>query len=100
MDIFHVGGKPYVAFVDYTTNFFDISQLPNKLSSKVVVHAKHVHTQSNHLKQKGQNSQQVHSKLSRNNGTLNMSPQVHTIPKLMAKSKGQFKQLRKASKKH
>ena len=26
MDIFHLGGKPYLALVDYTTNFFDISQ--------------------------------------------------------------------------
>ena len=38
-----------------------------------------------------QNSQQVHSKLSQNNETLNMSPQVHTIPKVMNKSKVQFK---------
>ena len=26
---------------DYTTNFFDISQLPDKLSSMVVIHVKH-----------------------------------------------------------
>ena len=39
MDIFHLGGKPYLALVDYT-NFFDISQLPDKLCSTVVIHAK------------------------------------------------------------
>ena len=41
MDIFHLGRKLYLALVDYTTNFFDISQLPDKLSSKVVIHEKH-----------------------------------------------------------
>ena len=42
VDIFHLGGKPYLALVDYTTlvDFFDISQLPDKLSSTVVIHAK------------------------------------------------------------
>ena len=34
-----------------------------------------------------QNSQEVHSKLSENNGTSNMSPQVHTITKVMDKFK-------------
>ena len=38
MDIFHLGGKPYLDLVDYTTNFFDISQLPNKLSFSEVAH--------------------------------------------------------------
>ena len=28
--------------VDYTTNFFNISQLPDKLSSMVAIHAKHL----------------------------------------------------------
>ena len=41
-DIFHLRGKPYLIIVDYTTNFFDISQLPNKLSSTVVAHTKHL----------------------------------------------------------
>ena len=41
MDIFHIGGKLYLALVDCTINFFNISQLSNKLSSTVVVHAKH-----------------------------------------------------------
>ena len=40
--IFHLGRKPYLAIVDYTTNFFDISQLPHKLSSMVVIHVKHL----------------------------------------------------------
>ena len=47
-----------------------------------------------------QNSQQAYSKLSRKNGTLNMSDQVQIIQKVMDESKKQFKQLRKASKKH
>ena len=42
MDIFHLGRKLYLAIVDYTTNFFNISQLPDKLSSMVVIHAKHL----------------------------------------------------------
>ena len=33
--------RPYLAIVDYTTNFFDISQFPDKLSSTVVIHVKH-----------------------------------------------------------
>ena len=37
-------------------------------------------------------SQKVYSKLSQNNGNLNMSPQVRTIPKVMDKSKGESKQ--------
>ena len=42
MDNFHPGRKPYLAIVDYTTGFFDIIQLPGKLSSMVVIHAKHL----------------------------------------------------------
>ena len=42
MDIFHLGGKLYLALFDYTTSFFDISQLPDELSSTVVVHEKHL----------------------------------------------------------
>ena len=41
-DIFHLRGKPYLITVDYTTIFFDISQLPNRLSSTVVTHTKHL----------------------------------------------------------
>ena len=39
-DILRLWGKPYLIIVDYT-NFFDISQLPNKLSSTVITHTKH-----------------------------------------------------------
>ena len=42
MDFFHLGRKPYLTIVNYTTNFFDISQLPEKLPSTVVIHAKHL----------------------------------------------------------
>ena len=42
MDIFQLGEKPYIASGGYTTNFFDISQFLNKLSSTVVVHAIHL----------------------------------------------------------
>ena len=41
-DIFHLRGKPYLAVVDYTTNFFDISLLPDKLSETVVKHTKRI----------------------------------------------------------
>ena len=41
MDVFHPGRKLYLVLADHTINFFDISQLPNKLSSRVIVHAKH-----------------------------------------------------------
>ena len=42
IDIFHLGREPYLAIVDYTTGFFDIIHLPGKLSSMVVIHAKHL----------------------------------------------------------
>ena len=42
MDIFHLGGKPYLSLVDYTTSFFDINQLTRKLSCTVAVTAKYL----------------------------------------------------------
>ena len=41
MDTFHPGRKPYLAIVDFTTNFFSITQLPDKLSYTIVILAKH-----------------------------------------------------------
>ena len=104
MDIFHLGRKLYLAIVDYTTNFFDISQLPDKLSSKVVIHEKHPFPKYGIPKvvisENGPELQQIYSKLSPNNGILNIPPRVRATPKVMNKSKELFKQLRKASKKH
>ena len=94
-DIFQVVGKPYLALVNYTTNFLDITQLPNKLSSTLVVRVKYFFFKYDIPKviisDNGPEFTEVHSKLSQNNGTFNMSPQVHTIPKVMDKSKGQSK---------
>ena len=41
-DIFCLKSKSYLIVVDYTSNFFDISQLPDKLSSTVVTHTKRI----------------------------------------------------------
>ena len=104
MDIFPLRRKPYLVIVDYTTNFFDISQLPDKLSSTIVIHAKHPFSKYGILKvvisDNGPEFTAIHSKLFRNNGILNIPPQVHATPKVMDKSEELFKQLRKASKKH
>ena len=39
-DLFRLKSKSYLIVVDYTSNFFDISQLLDKLSSTVVTHTK------------------------------------------------------------
>ena len=41
-DLFELNGKDYVIVVDYTTNFYDISQIPDKHSSTVVLHTKRI----------------------------------------------------------
>ena len=41
-DLFCLKSKSYLIVVDYTSNFFDISQLPDKLSSTVVTHTKRI----------------------------------------------------------
>ena len=41
-DIFHLYAKDYLIVVDYTTNFFDISLLPDCQSSTVVTHIKRI----------------------------------------------------------
>ena len=101
MDTFHPGRKPYLAIVDFTTNFFGISQLPDKLSYTIVILVKH------HFSKYG-----IPKVVISDNGLeftvnifnflkqwdFNLSPQIHTIPKVMDKLKGQFKQLRKVSK--
>ena len=95
IDIFHIERKLYLALVSYTTIFFDISQLPDKLSSMVVIHVKHFFSKYGIPKQSSQtmvqNSQQIHSQHSRNNEMLKIPPQVYAIPRVMDKSKGQFK---------
>ena len=88
--------------VDYTTNFFDITRLPDKLSSTIVIHAKHPFSKYGipRVADNGPEFTAIHSKLFRNNVILNIPPHVHVTPKVMDKSKELFKQLRKASKKH
>ena len=84
-----------IALVDYTTSFLDISQLPDKLFSMVVIHVKQLFSKygipkvviSNNGPKFTANTFKTFSK----QWDLNIPPQVH-------KSKGQFKQLRKASK--
>ena len=39
-DLFHVAGKHFLILVDYTSNYFDISELPNCESSTIVQHTK------------------------------------------------------------
>ena len=39
-DLFKLNERNYVIVVDYTTNFYDISQIPDKQSSTVVLHTK------------------------------------------------------------
>ena len=41
-DLFELNDKIYVIVVDYTSNFYDISQLPDKRSSTVVTHTKRI----------------------------------------------------------
>ena len=41
-DLFCLKSKSHLIVVDYTSNFFDISQLPDKLSSTVVTHTKRI----------------------------------------------------------
>ena len=41
-DLFILNSKIYLIVVDYTTNYFDISMLPNKESPTVVVHTKRI----------------------------------------------------------
>ena len=42
MDLFTLKSKDYLLVVDYTTNYFDISLLPNKKSSTTALHAKRI----------------------------------------------------------
>ena len=42
MDLFSMESKDYLIIVDYTTYYFDISQLPDKKSSTVIIHAKRI----------------------------------------------------------
>ena len=41
-DLFELNNKSYLIIVDYTSNFFDLSQLPNKLSKTIVLHTKRI----------------------------------------------------------
>ena len=41
-DLFELKSKSYLVVVDYTTNFFDISLLPNKQSATIVTHVKRI----------------------------------------------------------
>ena len=41
-DLFDLHSKSYLIIVDYTTNFYDISQIPDKLSRTVVTHSKRI----------------------------------------------------------
>ena len=41
-DLFELDDKDYLLVVDYTTNYYDISLLPNKKSSTVVLHTKRI----------------------------------------------------------
>ena len=72
-----------IALVDYTTSYLDISQLPYKLFSAVVIHVKHlfskygipkVVTSDNGLKFTA-NTFKTFSK----QWDFNMPPQVHTL---------------------
>ena len=84
-------------------NFFDISQLPDKLSTAVVIHAKHLFSKygitkvviSDNGPEFTANTFKTFSKQLDFKHTIS-SP--HIIPKAIDKSKGQFKQLRKTSK--
>ena len=42
MDLFSMESKDYLIIVDYTTNYFDTSQLLDKKSSTVTIHAKRI----------------------------------------------------------
>ena len=42
MDLFSMESKDYLIIVDYTTNYFDISQLPDKKSSTATIHANRI----------------------------------------------------------
>ena len=42
LTLFELKGKSYLVVVDYTTNVFDISLLPNKRSATVVTHTKRI----------------------------------------------------------
>ena len=41
-DLFEIFSKSYLIVVDYTSNFFDISEIPDKHSSTVVLHTKQI----------------------------------------------------------
>ena len=41
-DLFEIFLKSYLIVVDYTSNFFDISEIPDKRSSTVVLHTKQI----------------------------------------------------------
>ena len=41
-DLFEIYSKSYLTVVDYTSNFFDISEIPDKRSSTVVLHTKRI----------------------------------------------------------
>ena len=41
-DLFELHGKSYVIVVDYTTNYYDLSQIPDKKSETVVIHTKRI----------------------------------------------------------
>ena len=87
----------------HTTNFFNISQLPDKLSSTVVIYMKHLFSKygipkvviSDNGPEFTANTFKTFSKQLDFKQTIS-SP--HIIPKAIDKSKGQFKQLRKTSK--
>ena len=40
MDLFELESKNYVIIVDYNTNYFDVSLIPDKRLSTVVLHTK------------------------------------------------------------
>ena len=42
MDLFELESKNYVIIVDYNTNYFDLSLIPDKRSSTVVLHTKRI----------------------------------------------------------
>ena len=41
-DLFELQNKDYLIVVDYTSNYFDISLIPDKKSSTVVLHTKRI----------------------------------------------------------
>ena len=97
-DLCKIFSKSYLVLVDYISNFFDISEIPDKRSSTVVLHTKRIFSRYGIPKKVVSDNGpkfigKSYKKLVRN-GISSTQPPVQFTPNRMGKLKEQYRQLK------